>query len=188
MVWSLLGGKSADLWIFADHKTQTWGGEEEPDSVFSLGHTVGRYFTRQQLTHGVADHGGKLEAINIPANFFWKLGIKAPSRGVNDKRRRNRQTKNQGPKRYGSPVSHSVKLISCEDDVTEINLAALEAYRTRLANLNLNNKKKTPENNTFNLLERHLFKRKFGATSLDDSGSWNAARNKAEVKKNNKGN
>ena len=59
-------GKSADLWIFADHKTQTWGGED-PDSVFSLGHTVGRYFTRQQLTHGVADHGGKLEAINIPA-------------------------------------------------------------------------------------------------------------------------
>ena len=44
------------------------GGREEPDSVFSLGHTVGRYFTRQQLTHGVADHGGKLEAINIPAN------------------------------------------------------------------------------------------------------------------------
>ena len=41
------------------------GGGEEPDSVFSLGHTVGRYFTRQQLTHGVADHGGKLQAINI---------------------------------------------------------------------------------------------------------------------------
>ena len=34
----------------------------------SLGHTVGRYFTRQQLAYGVADHGGKLEAINIPAN------------------------------------------------------------------------------------------------------------------------
>ena len=103
-------------------------------------------------------------------------------------RRSNRQTKNQGPKRYGSPVSHSVKLISCEDDLTELNLAALEAYRTRLANLNLNNKKTTLENNTFNLLERHLFERKFGATSLDVSGSWNAARNNAEVKKNNKAN
>ena len=44
------------------------GGGEEPDSVFSLGHTVGRYFTRQQLTHGVADHGGKLQAINIPTS------------------------------------------------------------------------------------------------------------------------
>ena len=46
-------------------------------------------------------------------------------------RRSNRQTKNQGPKRYGSPVSHSVKLISCEDDITDLNLAALEAHRTR---------------------------------------------------------
>ena len=43
-------------------------------------------------------------------------------------RRSSRQTKNQGPKRYGSPVSHSVELISCEDDITELNLAALEAY------------------------------------------------------------
>ena len=104
-------------------------------------------------------------------------------------RRSSRQTKNQGPKRYGSPVSHSVKLISCEDDVTELNLAALEAYRMRLAKLNINNKETTLENNTFDLLERHLFKRKFGATSLDESGSWNAARNKAEVmKKTNKEN
>ena len=101
----------------------------------------------------------------------------------------SRQTKNQGPKRYGNPVSHSVKLISCEDDVTELNLAALEAYRLRLAKLNINNKETILENNTFDLLERHLFKRKFGATSLDESGSWNAARNKAEVmKKTNKEN
>ena len=42
-------------------------------------------------------------------------------------RRSNRQTKNQGPKRYGSTVSHSVKLISCEDDVSDLNMAALEA-------------------------------------------------------------
>ena len=42
-------------------------------------------------------------------------------------RRSNRQTKNQGPKRYGSPVSHSVKLIDCQDDITDLNLAALEA-------------------------------------------------------------
>ena len=97
-------------------------------------------------------------------------------------RRNNRQTKNQGPKRYGSPVSHSIKLIGCEDNVTELNLAALEAYRLRLAKLNINNKG-TSENNTFDRLERHLFKRKFGATSLDEAGSWNAARNKEEVLK-----
>ena len=59
----------------------------------------------------------------------------------------------------------------------------------RLAKLNINNKETTLENDTFDLLERHLFKRKFGATSLDESGSWNAARNKAEVmKKTNKEN
>ena len=40
-------------------------------------------------------------------------------------RRSNRQTKNQVPKRYGSPVSHSVKLITCKDDITDLNLAAL---------------------------------------------------------------
>ena len=97
-------------------------------------------------------------------------------------RRSSRQTKNQGPKRYGSPVSHSIKLIDCEGDVTELNLAAIEAYRLRLAKLNLNNKE-TSENNTFDRLERHLFKRKFGATSLDEAGSWNAARNKEVVLK-----
>ena len=103
-------------------------------------------------------------------------------------RRSTRQTKNQGPKRYGIPVSHSVKLIDCEDDITELNLAALEAYRTRLANVHTNIKESTLENNTFGLLERHLFKRRFGTTSLDASGSWNAVRNKAELKKKNKGN
>ena len=67
-------------------------------------------------------------------------------------RRSTRQTKNQGPKIYGSPVSHSVKLIDCEDDITELNLAALEAYRTRLAIFHPNNKESTLENNTFGLL------------------------------------
>ena len=45
-------------------------------------------------------------------------------------RRSDRQTKNKGPKRYGSPVSHSVKVITREDDLTDLNLAALEACRT----------------------------------------------------------
>ena len=101
-------------------------------------------------------------------------------------RRSNRQTKNQGPKRYGSPVSHSVKLISCEDDLTDLNLAALEGYRTRLAIIKTGNSETTLVNKTFGLLERHLFKRRFGATSLDSSESWNAARNKVELKKTNK--
>ena len=98
-------------------------------------------------------------------------------------RRSNRQTKNQGPKRYGSPVSHSVKLITCEDDIADLNLAALEAYRTRLATIKTVNSETTPVNKTFDLLERHLFKRRFGATSLDISKSWNAARKNGEPEK-----
>ena len=143
--------------------------------------------TNQVLTRGVQKEAEKLLTQQAgPVDTCSPPGFSDESDKEEEEttvRRSNRQTKNQGPKRHGSPVSHSVKLISCEDDVTEINLAALEAYRTRLANLNLNNKETTPENNTFNLLERHIFNRKFGATSLDDSGSWNAARNKAELKK-----
>ena len=150
--------------------------------------------TNQVLTRGVQNEAEKLltqqaEPVdNSPAVFADESDKEEDTTTV---RRSSRQTNNQGPKRYGSPVSHSVKLISCEDDVTELNLAALEAYRMRLAKLNINNKETTLENNTFDLLtfERHLFKRKFGATSLDESGSWNAARNKAEVmKKTNKEN
>ena len=139
------------------------------------------------MTRGVQNEAEKLLTQQAgPVNNCRPPGFSDGSDKEGDTttiRRRSRQTKNQGPKRYGSPVSHSVKLISCEDDITELNLAALEAYRMRLAKLNLNNKETTLENNTFDLLERHLFKRKLGATSLDESGLWNAARKKAEVMK-----
>ena len=71
-----------------------------------------------------------------------------------------RQTKNQGPKRYGSPVYHSVKRISCEDDITDLKLAALDAYTTRLATIKTGNSEATLGNKTFGLLERHLLKKK----------------------------
>ena len=149
------------------------------------------------LTEQVLNTGVQKEADQIltqqagPINTCPPPGFSDESdkeEGATTVRRSNRQTKNQGPKRYGSPVSHSVKLISCKDDITDLYLAALEAYRTRLATFNPNNKETTLENNTFGLLERHLFKRRFGATSLDGFGSWNAARNKTEMKKNKKGN
>ena len=98
-------------------------------------------------------------------------------------RQSNRQTKNQGSKRYGSPVSHSLKLITCEDDITGLNLPAVEAYRTRLATIKTVNSETTPVNKTIGLLERHLFKRRFGATSLDISKSWKAARKNWEPEK-----
>ena len=89
-------------------------------------------------------------------------------------RRTSRQTKNQGPKRHGSPVSHSVKLTCCEDNITDLKMAALDAYRTRLAKFDTD--KGTPADSKFGFLERHLFKRRFGQTSLDISKPWNAAR------------
>ena len=142
--------------------------------------------TNQVLTRGVQNEADKLltqqaESVDNSRAVFADESDKEED--TTTVRRSSRQTKNQGPKRYGSPVSHSVKLIGCEDDMTELNLAALEAYRLRLAKLNINKKETTLENNTFDLLERYLFKRKFGATSLDESGSWNTARNKAEVMK-----
>ena len=55
-------------------------------------------------------------------------------------RRSKRTTKNQGPKRLGSPVKHSVKFISADDDA-DVNEMALEKYRSGLANV------KTDKNN-----------------------------------------
>ena len=57
--------------------------------------------------------------VNSPAVFADESDKEEDTTTV---RRSSRQTKNQGAKRYGSPVSHSVKLISCDDDVTELNL------------------------------------------------------------------
>ena len=50
-------------------------------------------------------------------------------------RRSNRQTKNKGPKRYGDPVQHSVRLICSEEDLTDLKKAALEAYRLKRARI-----------------------------------------------------
>ena len=47
-------------------------------------------------------------------------------------RQSSRHPKNQGPKRYAEPVKHSVRLICSEDEITELNMAALEAYRLKL--------------------------------------------------------
>ena len=88
-------------------------------------------------------------------------------------RRSGRQSKNQGPKRYGIPVSLSLKLIGCEVDITDLKMAALEAYRIRLANFEKETGKLTESK--FGLLERQLFWRRFGHSSLDISKSWNSS-------------
>ena len=80
-------------------------------------------------------------------------------------RRRGRANKNQGPKRYVHPVTHSIKLICSEEDIKDLKKAALEAYRIRLANFKT--KTEEPVGTRLGLLERHLSRRKFGCASLD---------------------
>ena len=90
--------------------------------------------------------------------------------GETSVRKSGRTTK--GPSRYGDPIKHSVKLISSEEEITDLNKAALEAYRIKLATFKSDTKK--PIESKFGLLERHLFRRKFGSEALDINRSWNA--------------
>ena len=88
-------------------------------------------------------------------------------------RRSDRSTKNKGPSRYGNPYKHSVKLVTSEQDLVDLNMAALEAYRIKLAYFRADVNK--PEESKLGLLEKHLFRRKFGSEALNISKSWNAS-------------
>ena len=70
-------------------------------------------------------------------------------------RRSKRTTKNQGPKRLGSPVKHWVKYISADEEAV-IKEMALEQYRYGLANVKTDKNK--PMETRLKLLERHLFR------------------------------
>ena len=78
----------------------------------------------------------------------------------------------KGPIRYGKPIKHSVRSISYHTDLLDLKQAALEAYRIKLANFkpDASNSVETK----FGLLEKHLFRRKFGSEALDINRSWNA--------------
>ena len=66
-----------------------------------------------------------------------------------------------------------MKLVTSEQDLADLNMAALEAYRLKLANFRSDVNK--PEESELELLEKHLFRRKFGSEALDISKSWNAS-------------
>ena len=78
----------------------------------------------------------------------------------------------KGPSRYGNPIKHSVRSISYHNDLLDLNQAALEAHRIKLANFkpDASNLVETK----FGPLEKHLFRRKFGSEALDINRSWNA--------------
>ena len=67
----------------------------------------------------------------------------------------DRHTMNQGPKRFGDPIKYSVRLICSVDDITDLNKAALEARRLKLAMFKTDTSK--PTESKLGLLERHLF-------------------------------
>ena len=104
----------------------------------------------------------------IPMGFSDESGDGEPQ-----VRRSDRSTKDKGPARYGNPYEHSVKLISTEEDLADLNMAELEAYRVKLANFRTDVHK--PEESKLGLLEKHLFRRKIGSEALDVSKSWNAS-------------
>ena len=123
----------------------------------------------QVLTRGVqkeaetilknADTSGD-EGSNAPPGFSDESGeTEVPVR------RSGRQTKNKGPIRFGNPVKHSIKLITTDQDITDLNKAALEAYRFKLATFKADANK--PVETKLGLLEKHLFCRKFGSEALD---------------------
>ena len=83
-------------------------------------------------------------------------------------RRSKRATKNQGHKRFGNPVKHSVNEISTDEDIADLNELALDKHRYKLTNSKTDTSK--PLETRLNLLERHLFRRKFGYSALDTCG------------------
>ena len=85
-------------------------------------------------------------------------------------RRRKGATKNQGPKRLGSPVKHSVKYISTGEEAADLNEMALEQYRFSLANVKTDRNK--PMETRLKLLERQLFRKKFAHDALDTTNPW----------------
>ena len=99
-------------------------------------------------------------------------------------RRSKRTTKNQGPKRLGSPVKHWVRYISADEEA-DLNEMALEQYRYGLANVKTD--KNNPMETRLKLLEHHLFRKKFGYAALDTTQPWSTQwKVSLEIKKHSK--
>ena len=86
-------------------------------------------------------------------------------------RRSSRQTKSKEPKRFGDPVKHSIKEVSEELTGGALLKAALQEYRRRLTEFKERGDR--PMESKLGLLERHLFRRKFGYATLDKGVDWN---------------
>ena len=96
------------------------------------------------------------------------VGVGKRKRAV---RRSSRQTKSKEPQRFGDPVKHSIMEISEELSGGALLKAALQEYRRRLTEFKT--RKDRPIESRLSLLERHLFRRKFGYATLDKGVDWN---------------
>ena len=114
--------------------------------------------------HSKENAGNEEESNNPP-------GFSDESEEEETSARRSARSK-KGPSRYSDPIKHSVKSISYHNDLLDLNQAALEAYRIKLAFFkpDASNSVETK----FGLLKKHLFRRKFGSEALDINRSWNA--------------
>ena len=93
--------------------------------------------------------------ISSPPRFSDESMIDEQSRTTI--RHSKKTTKNQGPKSFGSPIKHSVREISAEANLADLNEMALEKYRYKLTNLKTDTRK--PLETRLNLLERHFFRK-----------------------------
>ena len=87
-------------------------------------------------------------------------------------RRSSGQTKNKEPEPFGDPVKHSIKQVS-EKELSGGALlkAALQEYRRRFTEFR--ERSDRPVESKLRILERHLFRRKFGYATLDKGSDWN---------------
>ena len=141
-------------------------GEEEWQNLADQVLTRGLQMTAEEIIKSKVEDKNEVE-LGSPSGVSDDSVV--DEQGGTNVRRSTRATKNQGPKRFGSPVKHSVKHISADDE-NAINEMALEQYRLGLANVKTD--KHNPMETRLKLLERHLFRKKFGYAALDTTQPW----------------
>ena len=92
-------------------------------------------------------------------------------------RRNARPTKTNEPSQFGNSIKHSVKKASADSEIAETRGSGLQeaSTRFRMNLINFKNKKDLPIEPRLTLLERHLFRSKFGYRILEPDVSWNSS-------------
>ena len=110
-----------------------------------------------------------------------------PPHGVSDEssaeesgvRRSSRQTKNKEPKCFGDPIKHSIKEVSAD-------LSGGHYSRWHFKNTGGGlgtSKNEVIGQSKLRMLERHLFRQKFGYATLDKGVDWNPSWKKTRIER-----